>query len=62
MGVNYKELKQGGFMRQRQPNYFSTREIKKCGRTFYVGATLHDSARGGNFREKLHTFDFAAGH
>ena len=25
MSVNYKELKKGGFMRQRQPNYFSMR-------------------------------------
>ena len=25
MGVNYKELKKGGFMRQKQPNYFSMR-------------------------------------
>ena len=23
MGVNYKELKKGGFMRQKQPDYFS---------------------------------------
>ena len=25
MSVNYKELKKGGFMRQRQQNYFSMR-------------------------------------
>ncbi len=33
MGVNYKELKQGGFMRQRQPNYFSMR-LKSVGGHF----------------------------
>ena len=30
MSTNYKELKKGGFMRQRQPNYFSMR-LKSIG-------------------------------
>ena len=33
MSVNYKELKKGGFMRQRQPNYFSMR-LKSVGGHF----------------------------
>ena len=33
MSANYKELKKGGFMRQRQPNYFSMR-LKSVGGQF----------------------------
>ena len=33
MSTNYKELKKGGFMRQRQPNYFSMR-LKSVGGHF----------------------------
>lgn len=35
MSVNYKELKKGGFMRQKQPNYFSMR-LKCTGGQFTV--------------------------
>ena len=38
MGVNYKELKKGGFMRQKQPDYFSMR--LKCVGGHFTAAQL----------------------
>lgn len=38
MSVNYKELKKGGFMRQKQPNYFSMR--LKCVGGHFTAAQL----------------------
>lgn len=45
MAVNYKELKRGGFLRQRQPNYFSMR-LKCVGGHFTAGqlATIQAAA------------------
>ena len=38
MSVNFKEFKKGGFMRQRQPNYFSMRF--KCIARHFTAAQL----------------------
>lgn len=45
MSTNYKELKKGGFMRQRQPNYFSMR-LKSVGGHFTASqlATIQNVA------------------